>query len=299
MMRKDMHKVIIELPRSYSDNPYRHDGRTYRNRETTPSRIGMKAGYYRTKWLSDNLGPLIAFLEKRAGRPWNSVYRELCVNLDRRNTVKRHLLEHLEDLVAIHARWEGDLQQGRVWIPEKWGPQRPLERSDIHMYVHPRTGILSINGYRLSWRTEARKQRQADRDARAEKRRVISATRQLHSINGIWFVVELGRLVMPSPTVHRDRVKPGIAYRYEWDCVENRSVSLDRRSPYGAESARSRLDRYGDAALYAKSKRQLNRRELHTYAIANKARTGLVRFWHRLAGRFASAWSIFPMFGIR
>ena len=298
-MRNDMHKVIVELPRGHSHNPYRHDGRTYRNLETTPSRIGMKDGYYRTKWFSDCLGPLVSFLEKRAGRPWNKVYSEICARLDLRSTVQRHLLEHVRDFVAVHARWEETSRQGKIWIPESWGPHVPLEKSDIYLYVHPLTGILTKNESRLARRIAERKAKFAEANAKAEKRRVVSSTRQLHLLKGNWFEIELERL--PAPKIHpADKYNnERTVFGYRWDCVENRMVSLDRRSHYGALSAATRLRLYGDEGLFAKSKRQLSRRELRKCGVANMAPSGLVRFWGKLSRRLARGWTMFPLFGIR
>lgn len=298
-MREDMHKLIVEMPRGFSHNPYRHDGRTYRNLETTPSRIGMRDGYYRTKWFSDCLGPLVAFLHSRVGRPWNKVYGEICARVDLRCTVKRHVLEHVADFVAIHARWDGIPPQGRVWIPETWGPHVPLEKSDIHLYVHPLTGILMENEHRLARRIAERKKRAAELKAKSEKRRVISERLQLLQLGGIWYAVELERLPMPEGWTAGNAVHAKFAYDYRWDYVENCMVSLDQRSHYGASSASTRRNLYGDARWYAKSKRQLSKRELGQYGVANKARAGLVHFWRKLGGRLARGWTVFPMFGIR
>lgn len=119
-MRSDMRDVLISRPR-WCGGPRRKGRR--RPLEELPMREPMdRRG---TKAFRDLLGPLKRFLASRVGRPWDSVWSELCDHLDRRGLLQRHVFLHLEHMVAVHVVRDGDvLRDGdhalRVVFTGRW-----------------------------------------------------------------------------------------------------------------------------------------------------------------------------------
>ena len=132
-MRSDMHKVIVERPRTRAGHgvfirrALRRHAR--RDPEGAPAYRGMRRpyqwGYDRyAKSLNENLRPLERFLQSRAGRPWNDVYSEICRHIRLTNAVQRHILIHLKHMVADDLRKEDAeaiLLQGSVYIDAETG----------------------------------------------------------------------------------------------------------------------------------------------------------------------------------
>jgi len=279
-MRDDMFKVIVERPRLVNSNPDKSDGRPFRNREEA-SRLGMKEGWGNRKWLNENLRPLERFLHKQVNRPWDKVYGEIRAAIDSRSTVKQHILQHLEDFVAIRTQWDEGPKGGRVLLPEhKWGGGNPvpLEESGMELFVHPRTGILLRNRHCLSWdERQARKRRVYE----AEKhvvRRILTDRVQLHRIDGVWYEVTLEKLPPAREVV---KIVDGVKKRKwegekRWDAVRKSWVSIEcdeRVAPAG-----SGQDLYGCGCLYASVKRQLNSKEIQKHKLNSKQQTkGLSR----------------------
>ncbi len=94
----------------------------------------------KSKWLSDNLGPLRRLLRSQVGQPWNDIYSKLCQSLDTRTMVGRHVLDHLWDYVELHVEIIDGIPQrkhcscyGRNDLTESYWPQ---------YYVHPKSGLL-------------------------------------------------------------------------------------------------------------------------------------------------------------
>jgi hypothetical protein len=126
-MRSDMPKVIVERPRVIHFGGKR--GRPPRDLEDLPSFEGMRRphDHYGSKVLRDHLAPLLRYLEKQVGRPWNKIYSDVCQNLRAGNVVQDHVREHVRGLVAI---------DGPAAIHDWQGKFQPF-------YVDPRTGMLS------------------------------------------------------------------------------------------------------------------------------------------------------------
>ncbi|HEY8027597.1 MAG TPA: hypothetical protein VIF60_23860 [Burkholderiaceae bacterium] len=283
-MRDDMFKVIVERPRLVNSNGYSGDGRPYRDREDGPLRLGMKKGYNSKKYLNENLRPLQRFLESRVNRPWNKVYSEICENIDTRNTVKQHILQHIEDFVIVKTGWEDDGDGGHVTAYLDYGGHSRLEEVNRALYVHPLTGILLRNRKYLSRSAKNRKIREADDAARSTTHRVISRRVQLHCIEGIWYELDL-REIPPAqriPYHHSGEARIRTVYSPVWDVmrqcrVDGGSLSVDWSVPRRYRAF------YGDPNLYAASKRQLGAKELRKHGLTNKARAGLVSFYLAIA----------------
>jgi len=269
-MREDMFKVIVERPRLVNSNGYSRDGRKFRNDENAPGRLGMKRGY--TQWpksLNENLAPLKRYLEKQVNRPWDKVYSEIRATIDARSTVKHHILQHIEDFVAIDTRWVDTADGGQVVIRRRW-PRKDtlLEDANIELFVHPRTGILLRNRHRKPWNWSKSPPARTGRPPL--ERRVVDETEQLMCIEGIWYRVTLAKL--PAGVQHETSVDgtPRIAttYRKCWDAVRNCEVSWIQpgESPNNADYW------FGRRNVYATSKRQLSSRELKQYGLQQKGR---------------------------
>ena len=140
-MRADMFKVIVERPRHGASHA--PAAKLKRNRDHGLKFIGHKrhakiaAGY--TKYLNENLAPLVRFLRSRRGRRWDEVFSEICACLDTGSTVKMHVRQHLEDFVLTrisigrHGEW---MFEGTVLGSEgRWWRRREF-------FVDPEDGIL-------------------------------------------------------------------------------------------------------------------------------------------------------------
>ena len=245
-MRPDMAKILVERPRPPSRIPRGRDGRKFRDRSDAAF-LPMKAGYRDLKSLNENLRPLARYLERQVGRPWDKVYGEIRAVIDGRNPVQRHILEHLDQYVAVHTRvLDGHLidltrrsfDLGRVWQP---------------LYVDARTGFLRRNPDELSWRQSYReRQREQDRE-RAQVWREVAADRQLHRINGCWFEVDIASLP-PPPEVR-------------WDALRRQTVNARTSIAHRRQDDQTTVDVYGRSGVYAVAKRQLGAREILAYGL--------------------------------
>ncbi|NJO12790.1 MAG: hypothetical protein HC872_04220 [Gammaproteobacteria bacterium] len=191
------------------------------------------------------------------------MYSELRAHIDARSTVKRHVLEHLAEFVAINT-W---LQDGQIWYHNRSGAPQPLQshsaygRFDPYLYVDPRGGILrEIPGRSVRKPHRARKHRagQAALDAR---RRILSDTEQLLAIDGIWYHIVLAKL--PEPRCVRGRE----VLERHWDVVRSAWVSAGDAQRFREEWARGKY-LFGSSTLYAVSKRQLGKRELRAAGLS-------------------------------
>lgn len=262
-MRKDMCKVIVERPRGYKGEI--NKARRRRDDVDGPSFLGMRAGYgYRA--LNENLKPLERYLHAQVGRPWDKVHSEICANIDRRNTVQQHVLEHLRDMIAVQVEW----RDGR-WVDlkdrDRWrDPRSPYLRQKL--YVDPRTGLIRTNKqYRTivaAWRERATKASETS----AQNRRRVDEHTLLLRIAGLWYQVRLepmppGRIVefMRNGTLHR-----GCKPQWVFDVVLKKKVCREQNG-YADESFQLCGVRY----TYAASKQQLSRKEMDRYDLPRPA----------------------------
>src|SRR5688572_6096349 len=213
-MREDMFKVIVERPRKGGGASARFEPRPDADTDA-PQRESLKARFRgNTKWLNENLAPLRRWLEGQVDRPWDKVYAELSARIDRRNTVQAHVLQHLEDYVAIRViEIDGELHVARH------GEPRPLIDTwrAWKLYVDPRTGILRRNRH---YDRVMRERREVSRHrwdpVCPHPMRVVSGTLQLHRLDGLWFAVD----VRPLPPVP----KPGQIAKAPLDVLRRRDA---------------------------------------------------------------------------
>ncbi|WP_228041566.1 hypothetical protein [Planktothrix mougeotii] len=104
----------------------------------------------KSKYLSDQLGPLRGFLRCRqaaatpshVGQPWNAVYSKLCQQLDTRTMAGQHVLTHLWEFVERHVELIDGIPYSKR-THRRFSIPHPLDSYYTEkFYVHPETGIL-------------------------------------------------------------------------------------------------------------------------------------------------------------
>src|SRR5690349_16870367 len=100
-MREDMFELIIELPHGSGNSP-RRPGRPPRERDDAPPFESSSRHRGGTKWLNENLAPLVRFLRRRVGRAWNDVHSEMSAHLSLTSAVQKHVLDHVREMVELH-----------------------------------------------------------------------------------------------------------------------------------------------------------------------------------------------------
>jgi len=237
-MRDDMHRLLVTRPRSGSRCPLRGTRRRRRERvrfEEAPRYESMR-GRHQTKYPSEYFAPLIRFLRKSVGRPWDDVYSEIRRTVRPDGVVQQHIYVHLEDFVADPVReidgrlytnrWQGSL----VELGDHSGPDT--------FYVCPRTGLLR----ELPWRGE-RREAVVNREIR-----IAAPERQLHRLDGVWYEIGLDAV----PTSREGR-------RHAFDRVLR--VRLAELDPEALPRALAGC--YGcGGGRYGATRRTLSRREL-------------------------------------
>ncbi|MEM9539299.1 MAG: hypothetical protein AAGA60_07280 [Cyanobacteria bacterium P01_E01_bin.42] len=139
----------------------------------------MKQKYWKTRYFSDHLAPLIRWLRSQVGQPWNCVYSELCYQLDTSTLSGQHILSHVWDIVERDARIIDGIPYHKTACSGR------LQRLDIghwrwreYLYIHPETGILCLAKRPSQKPKKKRNDRlECDRD------------RQYRKIDGIWYLV--------------------------------------------------------------------------------------------------------------
>ncbi len=264
-MREDMYKVIVERPR-WGHGKRGWEGRSYRNSEDRPGKIGIKKGYVDTKFLNENLAPLQRWLQSQVNRPWSKVYAELSANIDSRNVVQAHIYAHIDSYVSQHLRMvDGELH----YTGRSGGELRPVRDSGVWLYVHPVTGFLLENRHRKTY-WQLQREARADEAAKvAAKRRVLNDTEQLHCIDGIWYHLVIAEMDTAIRKVDGVTGSERFYYPQHWDAVRHLTVS---RYPDGGNGSPTSEATFGRRYVYAVSKRQLSNAELKRYKLSNEAK---------------------------
>jgi hypothetical protein len=148
-----MHKVIVERPREHRGWRRRHGTKFPRKalRSANPFRelddstrdLLAKRRYSEDpKFLNENLQPLVRYLGRQVGRPWNKVFSEISEHLCVRSAVQKHVFDHLMQHVALAA----EERDGCVYALLPGGGYGALTiprwRSYPLFYVCARTGLL-------------------------------------------------------------------------------------------------------------------------------------------------------------
>jgi hypothetical protein len=245
-MRADMAKVIVERPRKMGCSWHKPKG--YRRRLRgygeggPPEREGIKARWQgRTKYLNEHLGPLRRYLDSQVGRPWNTVFSEICAQINRNSAVQDHVRDHVEGYVTVHVllidgvpcSGEGGREYGKPLSQMRWRP----------WYVCPRTGLLR--------RVKPAGNRRPPRPRKEAPPRMIRVSDRLqcHFLDGAWHLVTL----KPLP-------------RFLWYRGACRAIDVVLNRPVAEMTAAEARRRYG-AEDYAVARRRLARRELGQFPI--------------------------------
>jgi hypothetical protein len=242
-MRPDMSKVLVERPRKWR-GPRRQLSKA--EQLDGPTFEGIRRSYRSPRCLNENLQPLRRFLESRVGKYWPKVYAEICENLRPTSTVQQHVRDHLRDFVATNTSIKDDV----IWVHDRWRPE-PVESSGCHFYVHPISQCLMRNKRRYGWNREHEKRQQAITAEIHARRRDLGDGRQLHKLKGCWFEVRLARV-------------PSLTRLHANSAAIPRDVVID-----AGMSGLSPRELYGWYDVVAVAKRQLGRRELKAYGLAN------------------------------
>jgi hypothetical protein len=122
------------------------------NYDSLPHNSSMKPKSRRwdeRKELNEYLNPLVRYLAKNCGRPWDKVYSEICENMDRRGAVQDHIFQHLFDYVELHPIFE----DGRPHNTGYRGLNR-LYKSGWTFYVDSTGALREPKERRPPWREE-------------------------------------------------------------------------------------------------------------------------------------------------
>lgn len=88
---------------------------------------------------TDNLKPLIRYLQSKEGKYWNKVYSELSQKMDSNSLLGQHLRDHLMDFVSTQVF----IDSGRIMTMGRWGGIYELISGFYpKFYVHPISGVL-------------------------------------------------------------------------------------------------------------------------------------------------------------
>ncbi|MEM7296929.1 MAG: hypothetical protein AAF391_01535 [Bacteroidota bacterium] len=103
------------------------------------SKEGMKIRSGGTKYQTDNLKPLVRYLESKQGKFWDKVYSDLCQKMDKNTLLGQHLFDHLMDFVETKVT----IESGRIMSLSSWGGLKELYSGFYpQFYVHPKSGVL-------------------------------------------------------------------------------------------------------------------------------------------------------------
>jgi hypothetical protein len=211
-MRSDLHEVLIERPRSGMRRKTARDSKP-KAREWTGSEDDFAHSYrprrQRDKHFDDLISPLRRWLRHQVGRPWDTVWSELCRGIDTRSVVGRHLLDHVRGEVSLDCYY--DVSRRRFVAKHV---RRGHDLVD-GLYVDPRHGLLC-------WRQPAPRRRTRRRmDLPADTRQITDTRFQLKR-SGIWFEAEVALLL----TTPGSRVEPDIRwYTSDYTIVRKRQLN--------------------------------------------------------------------------
>jgi len=276
-VRADMSHVIVERPR-------RGGGRDRKGRALAPDDLPAHEGMRRShvvsgnwKSLNENLAPLLRYLERQVGRPWDVVYSEIAARLRVDSAVQQHVRDHISDFVNVRPRrwvstWLFSPAANGLW-------RQPL-------YVDPTDGMLK----RTDQLPEEKARRRAEQSAKTPSadRIQLKADLELRMIEGLWYAIRFAR--MPEPEyrefqetrkVPLKRCEPDGPYA-EIEVVVRRlagpavkDVVTGDAVPVGPAvdepKARAEFDKTHPERMYAVGKRRLSGKVLRRYGIEDRA----------------------------
>lgn len=191
LMRKDMHKIVIDTYRvnGYFDGNKKHGKRVNADYDEDGlygriSSSRRRQYSYDCKDLGDRISPLRKYLRSCVGRHWDDVYSELKKGLPR-GLHGEHIWSHVQWEIDIHC-FEG--QDGKI---HRMGHRNFGYNSEVDgLFVHPKTR-------RVCWaepkNTESRRRRKAkarnDKAIEAGEVPVTIDGKSYCKYDGIWYLV--------------------------------------------------------------------------------------------------------------
>lgn len=248
-MRSDMSKILVGRPRGGGRIRIKRRKPNQRSRclaDDAPRRESMSLSRG-TKWLNENLAPLVRYLRSQVGRPWDDVYAEIARHVRPTNTVQQHVLVHLWQLVERDTWQEGNLvlarRYGRVLVMSRPG-------ASVQFYVCPRTGRLRESPMRRKGK-HFRKRRQAD--IRWDGKDV-----ELRKLDGSWYAIRLAPI--PAEPLERAAKRDVVFDLALAEVFEDEAAALRLRAMYGRDG------------IYAADKRRLTKKERSRMAVRGTQR---------------------------
>lgn len=255
-MRHDMNKVLVNCYR-VSGGPAR-PGRPPRDLDDLPKRQGMRRPYdsqSTRKDFGENLSPLYRYLHKQLGRPWDTVFSEICRAFDTRKTINQHILLHVDQYVTR----EGLFEEGsQVLKHDSYEGARPVGG----LYVHPRTGLLCLSD-EPSYRTRMRHRREEEARQAMVDRKVVSPTLELRRIEGIWYMLEIAKVTLPEEQEQEVPGDDGLMYVR----MRIKPETICRDVVTGIRYCGTNLQSWHPELTYVRRKRQASFRELKRHGI--------------------------------
>jgi hypothetical protein len=140
-MKKDFAKIVTERPRA-GGKKYGTDHRQkekHLDDDFSLKREPMSMGRG-TKHFTDVLGPIVKYLDKQVGRPWDKIYSEFCQNFSKNSVSQSHLLDHVKQFVETNVQY---FLENKQKVPYDSEGRRLVSYSRYsHFYVCPETGLL-------------------------------------------------------------------------------------------------------------------------------------------------------------
>lgn len=241
-MRKDMKHVIVDRPRTGGDGgksipPKGTKKRLYKEMQSEDGPVNYQSSArgrvygWDCKQFNEHLAPLIRWLSKQVGRPWDDVWKEICDGLSADKMTTAHVRHHADDFVEKNCTIvDGELcdSRGAVLNKSGWRWHR--------FYVDPETGNLREFEKRRKYRyRHGRKKDWVDGK---------NDNFRYYCLDGLWYEVEL----KPLPDAGR--------HYLVWDYV----LAAGRDTYKGSYLAECRD--YYRRSVYAASKRQINSQEI-------------------------------------
>jgi len=254
-MRSDMVHVASKAASHWFHNRPGKPGRQAKDVEDLPSRESthrVARSNVKKHFHESHLKPVERWLRTQLGRAWSAVLHDLRTVLDTRSDKGFLLAKYAERLVEIKARFgdNGELLNSAGVYPI------------LGFYVNPHSGILEFVPSIRS--TKAHK---AEALAQLEATRVlVSKTKQLHKMDGLWYWVELAPITAPiyAEIKHFDGTISFSPFPSEIceDVVTGDSFYL---VPVSGWTKRSLTERYGISDYYAVKKYQASSADIRRH----------------------------------
>ena len=139
---KRLHEELIECYRGGRWGGKREKGykkrRIGKEYQFSPKQEPIKIRSGGTKYQTDNLQPLIRFLNKNTGKYWDKVYAQLCQGMNKDSLLGQHLFDHLFDFVETQVY----IEKGKIIGCSSYGGPRELKAGYNLLMMPSLMGII-------------------------------------------------------------------------------------------------------------------------------------------------------------